>query len=237
MRMVMVMADAIALQMRMQAWLSPAFPIGAFSYSGGLEAAAAAGEATGVATLRDWLETYLELGPGWTDAVFLSLAARHARAGEWAELAEVSALAKVFAPGAERRLETRAQGAAFLKAARAAHPWPDPAGQEQAEAALGAEPAYPSVFGAWAGGHGAAAQAATALYLHAMLGNLISAGARLGLIGQTDGQILLAELGPPAARLAEAAVSAAPEAIGGAMIRGDLATMRHETQTVRLFRS
>ena len=102
---------------------------------------------------------------------------------------------------------------------------------------MGAAPAYPIAFGAWAGGHGAAAGTTGALFLHALACNLISAGQRLGLLGQTAGQVLLSRLAPLCEALAKEAAAASLEDVGGAAFRGDLLSIRHETQRVRLFRS
>lgn len=226
-----------ALLLRLQALLSPAFPIGAFSYSSGLEAAVEAGEAEDAATLSAWLRCWLEEGPGRSDAVFVACAASAAAAQDWTALEETAALARVFAPSQERRLEARAQGAAFLKAARGAHPWACAEAQAEAEHRLGEEPAYSAAFGAWAGGLGTDPATAGALFLHASVGNLISAGQRLRLLGQMQGQSLLSELAEPCERIAREAAEASLEDIGGAMVRGDMASMRHETQRVRVFRT
>jgi urease accessory protein len=89
----------------------------------------------------------------------------------------------------------------------------------------------------------AAARAGIALedallgYLHAFAANLMSAGLRLGIIGQTDGQRILAALEPVVARAAEAALSRSPADFGGATFAAELASMAHETQYSRLFRS
>src|ERR1700747_3852699 len=54
-------ADAAALY-RLMTWLSPAFPVGAFSYSSGIEWGVAAGDITDAASLRDWLAVMLAGG-------------------------------------------------------------------------------------------------------------------------------------------------------------------------------
>ena len=74
-------------------------------------------------------------------------------------------------------------------------------------------------------------------YLHAMTANLISAGVRLIPLGQTDGQRVLAALEPVAATTAERALVTALDEVGSASFRADLASMHHETQYTRLFRS
>ncbi|MEL6977796.1 MAG: urease accessory UreF family protein [Pseudomonadota bacterium] len=227
--------------LRLQAWLSPSYPLGAYSFSAGLETAAAERLVRGGSGLRDWIETTLAHGAGWSDAVFLAGAWRAARGADAAALAEVAALAAAFAPNQERASETQALGAAFLKVSAAAHPWPAPiAGAPfaaAAQAALGPAPAYPVALGVWAAAFGAPAALTVGLFLQSVAANLISAAARLSLTGQTEGQTILSALGPRIAALADAAAAAPLEAAGGATLIGDIAGMRHETQEVRLFQS
>src|SRR5438105_4985145 len=64
-------ADQGAALYRLMTWLSPAFPVGAFSYSSGIEWAVEAGDIVDGATLRDWLASMLADGPGFCDGVFL----------------------------------------------------------------------------------------------------------------------------------------------------------------------
>lgn len=229
---------ALAARLTLQAWLSPGYPVGGYSFSAGLEAAAAENAAADGRDLSEFLEVYLEDGPGWSDALFLVEAHRAAAAADWPRLAAAAELAAAFGAARERRLETRAQGAAFLQVTLAAYP---PAEAEADVAALvgalGDAPAYPIAFGALAAAHGAPLAEATALFLQSVAANLISAGVRLALLGQTEGQRRLAALAPRVQRLSVAALAADLEDLGGAMVRGDLWSMRHETQEVRLFRS
>lgn len=239
--------------LRVQAWLSPAYPIGAFSFSGGLEAAAAEGLAPGAPDLAAWIETSLVQGPGWSDAVFLAAAWRATRAGDRAALAEAAALAAAFAPGRERLLETKALGAAFVKISAAAYPWPAPTDPSapssgspfsaapfspaEAAAALGPEPAYPIALGAWAAAFETPLRPLLALFLHSLAANLISAGIRLSLTGQSEGQTMAAAMIPLVQATAARAASAPLDAVGGAFWTGDIAGLRHETLPVRLFRT
>src|ERR1700755_821151 len=57
---------------RLLTWLSPAFPVGGFSYSSGIEWAVEAGDITAAASLRDWLASMLADEPGFCDGVFLA---------------------------------------------------------------------------------------------------------------------------------------------------------------------
>lgn len=219
---------------RLMAWLSPAYPVGAYSYSCGIEWAVEAGDIGDVATLRDWLSVMMENGSGLSDGIFLVHAHRSADERREKDLREIAELAAAFAPSKERHLETTAQGRAFVDATRAAWPcetldlltkvWDGPV-------------AYPVAVGVAAAGHAIAVRAALHAFLHAIAANWISAGVRLIPLGQTDGQRALAELEPAIIATAERALKSSLADLGGAALRADLASMRHETQYTRLFRS
>jgi len=217
---------------RLMAWLSPAFPVGAFSYSSGIEWAIEAGDIKNAETLKGWLSVMLAEGGGFCDAVFFVHA--HRAAGDDHALRMVAELAAAFAPSKERHLETTAQGNAFVEAARAA--WPS-AALERLKAVWDGPVAYPVAVGVAAAGHGIAAAPALAAYLQAVAANWVSAGVRLIPLGQTDGQRVLAGLEAVVAATAQRALACKVEDIGSSAFRADLATARHETQYTRLFRS
>ncbi len=216
------------------AWLSPAYPIGAFSYSSGIEWAVEAGDIADATTLERWLAVIIADGSGFCDAVFLAHAYRAAADCDEAALRAVAELAAAFAPSKERQLETTAQGRAFLDTTRAA--WPTPA-LDQLLAVWDGAVALPVAVGVASAGHDVALVSALHAYLHALTANLISAGVRLVPLGQTDGQRVLAALEPVVAATAARALTATLDDAGGAAFRADLASMRHETQYTRLFRS
>lgn len=219
---------------RLLAWMSPAYPVGAFSYSHGLEWAVEAGDVSSLASLVDWLTVVLRHGSGIADAAFLAHAHRAVLAEDRGALAAVAELALAFQPSKERRLETAAQGNAFMAATEAAWPaerltlvrdaWPDAV-------------AYPVAVGAATAAHGIGEATALHAFLHAVTANLVSAAVRLVPLGQTDGQRALAALEPVVTETATAAHGLALDAIGGHALRSDIASMRHETQYTRLFRS
>jgi urease accessory protein len=212
-------------------WLSPAYPVGAFSYSHGLEWAVETGAVTDVATLADYVATVLEAGAGWADLVLLAASWRAAAAGEATAFEAVRALAEALRGTAETALETQQQGASFVLATRAA--WPG----TPLDALAGAQPtAYPVAFGAAAAGRIPLA-AALLGFAQAVAANLVSAGVRLVPLGQTDGQRTLARLGPVITRIAAAATVTSLDDVGTAAPAIDLSSMRHETQYTRLFRS
>ena len=219
---------------RLMAWLSPAYPVGAFSYSGGLEWAVEAGDVTDAASLLRWLAVMIGEGGGFCDAVFLVHAHRAVVAGDDAALAAVAELAAAFAPSRERFLETTAQGRAFFETTRAA--W-GCAALDRLAAAWDGPLAYPVAVAVASAGHQIALEPALTAFLQAVASNLVSAGLRLVPLGQTDGQRVLAGLEPVIAACAQKALACPLEEVGGAAFRADIAGMRHETQYTRLFRS
>jgi urease accessory protein len=219
---------------RLMAWLSPSYPVGAFSYSSGIEWAVEAGDINDATSLRNWLAIMMEKGSGFCDAVFFVHAHRAADERNDASLREVAELAAAFAPSKERHLETTAQGRAFVEATRAA--WPC-AALDAFLAGWDGPIAYPVAVGVAASGHGIAVETALHAFLHAVTANWISAGVRLIPLGQTDGQRVLAALESVIAATAARALNASLDDLGSAAFRADLGSMRHETQYTRLFRS
>ncbi|WP_164780500.1 urease accessory protein UreF [Mesorhizobium sp. M7A.F.Ca.US.011.01.1.1] len=213
--------------LRLMAWLSPAFPVGGFSYSHGLERAVHDGLIADADSLACWLETLVEMGSGWNDAVLFAESWRRARnAGD---LDEVAALAEALAGSRERHIETMLQGAAFLKAAAA---WPNPVLER-----LPAECAYCVAVGAIAGGNGIALQDALSAFLQTFFSNLVQAAIRLGIVGQSKATALLAGFEPLALATATRAARSTLDDLGGCAFVSDVMAMKHETQYSRLFRS
>ena len=219
---------------RLMAWLSPAYPVGAFSYSSGIEWAVEAGDIKDAEALRAWLAVMLGEGGGFCDAVFFVHACRAVAANDDAALRAVAELSAALVPSKERFLETTAQGRAFLDATRAA--WPCPVVKRFATVWNGPVP-LPVAVGVACAGHGIACEAALHAFLQALAANWISAGMRLIPLGQTDGQRVLAALEEPVARAATRALETPLDELGSSSLRADIASMRHETQYTRLFRS
>lgn len=219
-------ADGQAL-LRLMAWLSPAFPVGSFSYSHGLERAVHEGLISGQDSLRDWLQALLDMGSGWNDAVLLAESWR--RAGNGGDLVEVADLAEALASSQERHRETVLQGAAFVSAASA---WPSEVLQRLPETSP-----YCVAVGAVAGAHGVPHGDALAAYLQSFHSNLIQAAIRLGVIGQTAAMQLVAGFEPRALVLAARAARSTLDDLGGCAFMSDIVAMRHEVQETRLFRS
>jgi len=242
--------DTTAL-LRLLAWMSPAYPIGAYTYSQGLEHAVEVGQVTSMVTAQDWISDIIGHGTGQADASILAAAYRATIAEDRAELKRVTEFAAAFAPTSELHLESTAQGAAFLKITRDV--WPCEAldwlvsGLEapalsQAPAlpqalALPAALALPVVIGVATAGHKIALVPACLAATHAFVANLVSAAVRLVPLGQTDGQRLIAALEPLVLQVASSAINTALDDIATSTVMVDISSMKHETQYTRLFRS
>lgn len=220
--------------MPLMVWMSPSFPVGAFAYSHGLEWAFEAGDLHDRETLTDWLDALVRHGSLRNDLILFACAYRASRAGDGAALSEIAELALALANSAERRLETVTQGNAFVTACRAA--W-DCEAFAQLRRAWPEDVAYPVAVAVACAGHDVALRPALEAYGLGFVANLISASVRLGIVGQTDGQRITAGLVPVLHEAAAAAEHATLDDLGGCALRSDFASLRHETQYSRLFRS
>lgn len=219
---------------RLLAWFSPSYPIGAFSYSHGVEYAVETGRVKDVATLTQWIAHILRHGAGWVDAVLLKEA--HAACDDLARLDELADLAAAWRGTVEMALESTQQGGSYLSVTRAA--W-GASPQLDAFAALRTDKPVPLCIavGVAAGAHKLSVETVLAAYLHAFAANLVSAAVRLIPLGQTDGQRTLAALMPVVDSIVPCALACAVEDCGTASPMVDLTSMMHETQYTRLFRS
>ena len=205
--------------LRLTQWLSPAFPLGAYAYSHGLETAVARGEVADAEALRDWIADVLAHGTGLADAAILCAVLRGGEPGPAADLAAA------LAGSAERWRETAEQGRALADTLRA---------MGEADVAPGP---LPVVLSLAARPLGLPPDLVAALFLQAFAGALVSAGMRLIPLGQAAGQGVLASLRPQVLDLAGRAATMEPGEIATAAFGADLAAMAHETLDVRIFRS
>jgi len=219
---------------RLMTWQSPSYPLGAFSYSHGLEYAVEAGLVADRVSLRDWVASAVTEGAGRSDSALLAAAWRATAEEDQAALEAIVELAGAWRGTAETALESRAQGAAFLTTTRAA--WPHPMLDELALKHRG-EVALPVSVGVAAALHHVPLAAVTTGFLHGFAANLISAGIRLIPLGQTDGQRVIGEIEPIILAASESILATPLDCIGTAAPMLDWCSMRHETQYTRLFRS
>jgi urease accessory protein len=215
-------------------WLSPAFPVGSFAYSHALEWAVEAGDLPNAEALQSWLADLLVHGAPRNDAILLAAAWRAVRDGDMNTVAEANALALALAGSRERFVETASQGDAFRIAIRSA--WRN-AAFDLADATIVGDVAYPVAVGLAAAAHDLDLGATLDAYLTALVTNLTSAAIRLSVIGQTSAQRIVMAALPAIRELGQFAAHATIDEVGGCAFRSDIASMRHETQTTRLFRT
>ena len=220
---------------RLLAWLSPAYPIGAFSYSHGIETAVEEGFIKDRDSLVAWLETVLAAGTGAVDGALFAAAWRATEARDWPAFDAIAERAAAWRSTSEMALESRQQGGSFLSITRAAWPHSD---LDATHERLAGEIALPVAVALAAAVHRIALEPALGGYLHAFAANLISAAVRTVPLGQTDGQRALAGLEGAVRRTVEAALAVNDlDEVGTSTPLLDWCSLRHEIQYTRLFRS
>jgi urease accessory protein len=223
--------------LRLQSWLSPAFPTGSYSYSHGLEWAVEAGCVRDRESLVDWLEADLSHGSGRNEAIFFVEGWRCAMDADRAKLFEVAQLAAALRGTSEFALESSQQAAACLATLRQV--WPDGT-LDWLSAALRGDDVHPAlavVLGVCSARHGATLNLALPAFLQSHVANWVTAGVRLIPLGQTDAQLAIAKLEEAVLAASAHATKATIDDLGSAAFMVDLASMEHETQYTRLFRS
>jgi len=223
--------------LRLQSWLSPAFPTGSYSYSHGIESAVEAGYINNLESLVDWLEVDLRYGSGRNEGIFFNEAWRYATEGHRAKLFEVAELAAAFRGTSEFALESSQQAAACV--AMLSQVWPDHILHWLSEilSARKIQPALAVVLGVRSARQGIPVDVALPAFLQSYTANLVTAGVRLIPLGQTNGQIAIAELEKAVLAVSVQTREATVDDLGSAALMVDLASVAHETQYTRLFRS
>lgn len=207
---------------RLQQWLSPSYPVGAFAYSHGLETAVDSGSVRSGADLTLWLQDLLTCGAGFSDPILLVAAYR---SEDLDAVQDIDQLARAFAPSKERLAEMSLQGAAFCQTTSAI------SGHDISELS------YPVGIGYAARLHGLPMDVTVHMYLHSFVSNLVAAAQRLMPVGQVEGQRILTGLSPLIAETAQAALASNISDLSGSCFLADIASMQHETQYSRMFRS
>jgi urease accessory protein len=227
---------ALAL-LRLQSWISPAFPTGSYSYSHGLEWAVEAGHIYDRQSLVDWLEADLCYGSGRNEGIFFSEAWRCAKDDNRAKLFEIAEVAAAFRGTSEFAFESSQQGTACLATLRQV--WPDRVLNWLSGIICERHvaPALAVVLGIRSARQGVPASLSLPAFLQSYIANLVTAGVRLIPLGQTDGQLAIAELEGAVLAASAQAKNATIDDLGSAAFMVDFASMAHETQYTRLFRS
>jgi urease accessory protein len=223
--------------LRLQSWLSPSFPTGSYSYSHGLERAVEVGYVHNLVSLLEWLDADLRYGSVRNEAIFFSAAWNSARSCERKKLLEVAELAAAYRGTAEFALESAQQAAASLSVLHRA--WPDSLLDWLSEALSERDipPALAVVMGARLARQAIPVRFALPAFLQSYVMNLVTAGIRLIPLGQTAGQLAIAELEPTVLTASAEAEAGTLEDLGSAAFVLDLVSVAHETQYTRLFRS
>jgi urease accessory protein len=225
-----MMSDALspAGLIRLQTWLSPAFPVGGFSYSHGLESAVDAALVADDDSLRQWLCALIGYGSGWNDAVLFAEAWRRAQAG--GDLDELALLGAALAGSRERHAESTLQGGAFRTASSSG--WPHAVVEQ-----LPPSCPYAIAVGAAVGAHGLPLEPALAVFLQAFAANLAQAAIRLGVTGQSGAVSVVAAVEGDVLEAASRAANSTLDDLGSATVVSEIMSMRHEVHYSRLFRS
>lgn len=227
---------------RLLAWTSPSYPVGAFSYSHGIEFAVEDGLVTDRDSFVRWAEGIIRFGTGKLDAEFFRAAWGAVSEDNQNALLEVAQWAAAMRGTSELALESSATGDAFLQILRKTTDQPLFAELVDGIVEDGTELAYPVVVAIAAATEKIPLEAALAAFLHAFVSNLVSAAVRLVPLGQTDGQIALLALETPVLDIVAETMSRKgqafdPEFTGTSTVMVDWSSMQHETQYTRLFRS
>ena len=204
------------------AFMSPAFPVGSFAYSHGLERAIDDGIVTSADEVREWIESLLVHGSGWNDAVLF--AAAYDASNE--VRMEIDELSLALAASRERALETSDLGQSFTKAV----------------AILSASETmkfktYPVAVAAACQKTCIDKNTGLLAYLQAFSNNLIAVAVRLVPLGQTNGLEIMRDLMPLISKTMERALTASLDNLGSSTLLSDIASMKHEAQYSRVFRS
>ena len=213
-----------AALLRLMTLMSPSFPVGGFSYSHGLEQAVADGLVADFTTLENWLSSLVAHGSLWNDAVLFAESFRRND-----DLSDVIELGEALAGSKERYLESQAQGAAFIAAAKA--------GGYATAQSLPAKAPYSVAAGRIAAEQGIELADGLAAFIHAFAGNQVQAAIRLSLFGQAEGVRMVAALEPLILATANRAAHSSLDDLGGSTIVAEIASMRHEALYSRIFRT
>jgi urease accessory protein len=223
--------------LRQQSWLSPTFPIGAYSYSHAIEWAVESGDIHDRKSLVQWLEADLRYGSGRNEAIFFMEAWRCSRENDCKRLLEVAEFAAAFRATSEFVLEASQQATSCLAILRRV--WPDPILDTLSDllSEFCVAPTLSVVLGVRAARQDIPVTLALPSFLQSYLVNFLTAGVRLVPLGQTDGQLSIADLEPAVMAVALQASVATIDDVGSAAFMVDIASASHETQYTRLFRS
>ncbi|NJN62267.1 MAG: urease accessory protein UreF [Coleofasciculaceae cyanobacterium RL_1_1] len=223
---------------------SAALPVGAYSYSEGLEFVIESGRIASAADLRSWLTRELTHGSVRIDGAVMLRVHRAVLTGDRAAIAHWNAWLAAMRETTELRRQSEQMGRALADLVRSldpkVSPWLDAASridQVETRDAIETEIQFAIAFGIAAAQSGIDERSSAIGFLQSWVTNAIGAGVKLIPLGQTDGQRVLRALDGAIARAATFAIEAEDDDLETSGWGLSLASMQHETQRVRLFRS
>ena len=208
----------------LSALFSPSFPIGAFSYSHGLEAAIAASLVVNTRTAEKWIKTCLVSGSGRNDAIIFA----HAWRAEPDKREELNEIAFALCASAERDQEMRELGASFRDIATRVY---------RVSVTDMQSMAYPVMAGVATRQLHCELLLSLVFFLQSFANNLISVAVRAVPLGQSEGQGILYRLIPSIEQLANETINASLDQIGGHAFLADHMAIKHETMETRIYRT
>jgi urease accessory protein len=213
---------------------SPALPIGAFSYSQGLEAAVESGLVHDADSAREWIASGLSNVLARGELPFLVHQMRRWNDHEALSLDDANTEFLASRESAEMRQETEQMGWSLAQLCRALE-WGDPARRATLDALKPV--ALPTVFAFAAYAHGTPPDACAAAYAFSWVENQTAAALKAIPLGQLAGQRIIVALRGAIGAAVQRALATAPEHIVTFAPQLGILSARHETQYSRLFRS
>lgn len=219
-----------AIPLHLLRLVSPSLPIGAFSYSRGLEAAVHAGWVRCEATARDWILGYLENVFTVVDGALFWRMIRSLCEKEQGGFAYANAWLAASRESRELQLEDQRMGAALISLLKELDV---PAAHQHTSAGL----TYPASFAIAAHHWNIAPPAALQGLMWTVVEAQVLAAIRLVPLGQVSGQRILVEAITVVQRSASRAAELKDTEIGSLSVAMAMASAWHETQYSRLFQS
>ncbi len=212
---------------------SSALPVGAYSYSEGLEVLVDRRQILDGASLEQWLRQELTYGAIRVEAAVMQRAIAAATETDWARLRYWNAWLSAFRDGEELRQQSWQMGRSLMRLLQSLEPdWVAAVGWDGQE-----DWNFAIAFGLAASCWQISSQAAALGYLQSWATNLVNAGIKLIPLGQTTGQQMLCTLRPVLIATTATVATLADDDLASCGWGLSLASMAHETHYSRLFRS
>ena len=214
---------------------SPALPVGAYTYSQGLEWAVESGRILDEASASQWISDLLPSTIGRFEAPLLVHLMLHWRNNDSAEIQRLNAEFLASRESAELRAESLQMGFSLNRLlADLRDPLLAPV---RAVLAEWPEIAFPTAWAGIASAWEIEPSTAVSGYLWSWAENQVMAALKAVPLGQAAGQRLLAELGRQIPSVAETALTLPEQEWSNFTPAFAICSARHETQYSRLFRS